>query len=77
MTKPNWQITVDQYRARARQLEERAAALFTRSALRTDAEEALRVRDQARSLAMKATQIEMFYLYGEVYSVGRREVSRT
>jgi hypothetical protein len=69
--RPNWQITVDQYRARARQLEERAAALFTRSALRSDAEEALRVREQARSLAMKATQIESFYLHGEVYSLGK------
>jgi hypothetical protein len=69
--RPNWQVSVDQYRARARQLEERAAALFARSALRSDAEEALRLREQARSLAMKATQIEAYYLYGHVYTIGK------
>jgi hypothetical protein len=68
-TKPHWQISVEQYRALAKQLEERASALFTSGCRLGDAEEAIRIRKQARVLATKATQIETFYLYGEVVTL--------
>jgi len=65
MTKPNWQLTVEQYRAEAKRLQEKAQAL-SECATQEDALRSMEAHRQARQLAQRATQIESYHLYGEI-----------
>jgi hypothetical protein len=64
-TKPNWQQTVEQYRAEAKRLQEKAQAL-SECATQEDAIRSMEAHRQARQLARRATQVEAYYLYGEI-----------
>jgi hypothetical protein len=67
-TKPNWRRTVEQYRAEATRLREKAQAL-SECATQEDALRSLDARRQATQLAQRATQIEAYFLYGEIVTL--------
>lgn len=69
-TRLQWRETVEQYRAEAKRLCAQADAL-SESARRDDALSAIAIRHQASQLAQRATQIESYFLYGEVYTIGK------
>ena len=66
--RPNWQQNVDRLHAEANRLVEQSQALL-QSPKREDAERALAIRHRASELAQQATQIESYYLHGEVYMI--------
>jgi hypothetical protein len=62
--KPGWLISVEQNRAQAKKLIERGEVL--QRGTKAEALEAMRLYTEARKLAFQATQIEAYFLHGEI-----------